>query len=148
MQKAIVIITFFLFANSGALSEIRPAPIAQKDLIGAWVGCAQGCTEFYRLDLKADSSGSFVMLEPDLERSHYLISDWKVQSDQLRMKLKLHSRGEEIEVKSLQLDIRYIEIEIRAPAGGWKRTVTLYNEKDWEERTRKAREANAASQPR
>lgn len=64
------------------------------------------------------------------------------------MKLKPYRKGEEIEVKSLQLDIRYIEIEIRAPAGGWKRTVTLYNEKDWEERTRKAREANAASQPR
>ena len=146
MIRFILYSAIALFANSKALSEFRPAPIEQKDLVGAWAGCTQGCTEFYRLDLKADGSGSLVILEPDLEHSLYSISGWKLQSEQLRMALKPHAGAETIEVKSLRLGIRYIEIQIQAPVVGWKRTVTLYNEKDWDERTRKSREATARLQ--
>ena len=142
MTKSIAFLAAFFLINPNALCEIRPAPIEEKDLIGAWAGCAQGCTEFYRLELKADRSGFLVILEPDLKQTVYSISGWKIQSEQLRMMLRPHAGAEAIEVQSLRLGTRYFEIEIQASIVGWKRKVTLLNEKDWDERTRRAREAS------
>lgn len=142
MRKIVICVAAVLLAGVTAFCEFRPAPIVEKDLLGAWAGCAQGCTEFYRLDLKRESSGSLVILQPDLEHTLYAISEWKVESEQLKMVPKPQRGTETIEVKSLRLNTCYVEIEIWAPVGKWKRTVTLYNEKDWDERTRRAREAS------
>lgn len=91
MRKIIVCVVATLLADVNAFCEFRAAPIVEKDLIGAWAGCAQGCTEFYRLDLKRDGSGSLVILEPDLEHTLYTISGWKVQAEQLHLGLQPQS---------------------------------------------------------
>src|SRR2546428_13863565 len=85
MPKFFIVLATVLLLCGSSVSETRSAPILQKDLVGAWAGCAQGCTEFYRLDLKSDGSGSLVILDPRLEHDLYLISDWKIEVEQLHM---------------------------------------------------------------
>lgn len=146
-KTAITLVTLTLFSCGLLICETRPAPLVQKDLVGAWAGCAQGCTEFYRLDLKSNGTGTFVVLSPRLEEDVYVISDWTIQADRLSAVLKPHREAEPITMKSLQLGRRYVQIEIQGLSVKWKRIVTLYNEKDWEERTRRSRDASSRVQP-
>jgi len=136
-----------LLMRSTSHCETRPAPIHEKDMVGAWVGCAQGCTEFYRLELGSDQKGTLVILDPELKHETYSISEWKVEAEKLQVVLKPRAKAEVIELKSLHLDQRYVEIEIRGVALDWKRNVKLFNEKDWDERMRRSRAASGGKPP-
>ena len=83
------------------------------------------------------------MLSPSLATDSYVISRWQLQGEELRATLKPHNRAEQIEVVSLDLGTRYMRLEIRSKLVGWKRIVTLNNEKYWNEGIQRVRNASA-----
>src|SRR5262245_35396702 len=104
-----ILLACFLLGNF-AISETRPAPIRAEHLVGAWSGCAQGCTEFYRLDLESNHFGTFVVLSPDLRASLYRVEEWKLEAEELRLKLKALRGAEDLQINATELGRRYFRI--------------------------------------
>ena len=135
---AALVVTWLYEPN--LLCDFYPRPLTAKDLVGAWVGCEYNCLEFYRLDLKANGSGSFVRLDFDSTVFIYRIENWRIQEGKLLMTLTPHAKAQPIRFESLMLDRRYVKIQIQGESG-WDRTITLFNEKEWEKRKRIAERA-------
>jgi hypothetical protein len=137
---AMFFIVMFLVSVIPLSSDTLPRAIQSQNLIGAWSGCAQGCTEFYRLELDSDGRGSLAILSPELKADVYRISKWTLQRDSVQMSVEAIGGAEQIEVETRELGTRFFRMNIHSPAGGWKRSVTLNNERDWDERTRRAKD--------
>jgi hypothetical protein len=140
-QALLLIIAAAILTACGSLhSETQSSPPQVKDMLGAWIGCAWGATEFYRLELLSNGTGSLVILNPKPKGDLYLIERWTMDKGKLTATVKPEGRAESIAVEWLYVQRRYMEIQIRGVTREWMRNVTLYNEKDWEERMQQSRD--------
>lgn len=130
MKKTSVIIC--LLATIIAISALASRPInlpGKEELVGDWVGYDESYVDFYRLNLRADGTGSIVVLYPDGETIAHDLT-WEL----MPRKLFIHPSQKEKSAEKAKFSVsgygfEHIDIRFRPAGQGWDSTVALLNEK-------------------
>lgn len=139
-SMAVLVVWSSVFLLGFVVRSDTPMPVEPQSMVGSWVGYQAGELYFYRLTLAGDGKGSCVALYNDQAADRYLIPRWWIQDNRLSIHLAPRDRGSEpIEAVVTGFDPLRIDMKLMGLSNRWQRSLTLYNEHEWNKRTSRAR---------
>lgn len=139
-----VVFLYFLLTLVCLADQLKTPP-TKSDLAGAWIGCTDECTLFFRLELKPQGIGSVAVLFRDEAPDIYRIERWELRDAALSLKVEgVTEDAEPIAVAVARADFKVLEIRVTSRTNGWVRTVTLFKEADFREKAERTRQALSA----
>src|SRR5438552_16100458 len=88
-----------VLVNCGSAAAITPSlPPSREHVAQAWVGFSVDAASTLRIDLKADGTGSGILLSGD-EPKRFQVTAWTLKSDSLE--LSIHFKDPDIETSRL-----------------------------------------------